>query len=189
MTSRKIRIKATLKSATVRTFLWWGNSDPIDADETFEDSIDSLYQGALALFPHKQLNSDSKFLTSLTWIFEYSELNSEEKLNILRSTKPCNKIIEIESGELEHVLEDTDYDGFEGDFFYHLKTTIDLEIDEIEGAFENLLRDSLYRNFCFVEKIRLNSKFETASDDGEIIEIDNESYLLVPLSQIEINVD
>ena len=39
MTSSKIKLKVTLSSATINTFVWWGNSDPIDVEDAFEDAV------------------------------------------------------------------------------------------------------------------------------------------------------
>ncbi len=189
MSANKRRLKVTLCSSTLTTFLWWGNSDPIEAEDTFEDSIESLYQGRLALIPHKPLDSDFNYPIDSSWTLfqDYSELDINEIKSLCESTNPINKIVEIDCGDISFELLDSDYDGYEGDFYYQLKAEIYIDSDnEDDEFFENNLRDSLCRNLCFVEEVSLNSRFETKSEDGHVIEIDTKKYLLVPLNDIEI---
>jgi len=189
MTSSKRKLKVTLSSATISTFIWWGNSDPIDVEDAFEDAVDGLYQGSLTLMPHKPLDSDFNYpiYSSWTLIHEYSELKGQEKKELLKASNPINRIIQIECDDIEFELEDSDYDGFEGDFYYRLKTEIYIETESLgDDLSESTIRDSLYRNLCFTEEIASHSRFETKSDDGEIIEIAKKKYLLVPLSMIDI---
>ncbi len=190
MSTSKRTLKVTLHSATISTFLWWGNSDPIDAEDTFEDSMDSLYQGTLCLMPHKPLDTGFTYPIDSSWtlIHDYSELNEQDKKEMIEGLKPINRVIAIECGEIEFELEDSDYDGYEGDFYYHLKAEIFIESSAIdENLLESTVRESFYRNLCFIEEIASSSKFETKSEDGRVIEIEDKKYLLVPLSTIEID--
>lgn len=189
MTSSKTKLKVTLTSATINTFIWAGNSDPIDVEDAFEDAKDGLYRGALTLMPHKPLDHDFYYLIDSSWTLSrnYSELKSHEKEELFKTSKPINSIIEIEHCDIKFELEDSDYDGFEGDFYYHLETELYIETDSLsDDHLEGLIRESLFRNLCFTEETD-SSRFETDSDDGEIIEIEKKKYLLVPLSSIEIH--
>ena len=190
MTSSKGKLKVTLSSATINTFIWWGNSDPIEVEDAFEDAVDGLYQGSLTLMPHKSLDSDFHYPIDSSWTLthDYSELKEKEKKDLLKESSPLNRIIRIECDDTEFELEDSDYDGFEGDFYYRLKAEIYIETESLGDDFsESTIRDSLYRNLCFTEEIASYSRFETKSDDGEIIEIAKKKYLLVPVSMIEIH--
>jgi hypothetical protein len=189
MTSSKRRLKVTLTSATINTFIWAGNSDPIDVEDAFEDAIDGLYQGSLTLMPHRPLDSDFHYPIDSSWtlIHDYSEIREHEKEELFKASNPINRIIQIECEDIKFELEDSDYDGFEGDFYYHLEAEIYIETDRLgDDHSESAIRDSLFRNLCFTEETG-SSRFETDSDDGEIIEIAKKKYLLVPIGTIEIH--
>ena len=189
MTSSKGKLKVTLSSATINTFIWAGNSDPIDVEDAFEDAIDALYQGQLTLMPHKPLDSDFHYPIDSSWtlIHDYTEIKGQKKKDLFKGSNPINRIVQIECEQIKFELEESDYDGFEGDFYYHLEAEIYIETESLGDDFsESTIRDSLYRNLCFTEETG-SSRFETDSDDGEIVEIAEKNYLLVPISMIEIH--
>jgi hypothetical protein len=189
MTSSKGKLKVTLSSATINTFIWAGNSDPIDVEDAFEDAIDALYQGQLTLMPHKPLDSDFHYPIDSSWtlIHDYTEIKGQKKKDLFKGSNPINRIVQIECDQIKFELEESDYDGFEGDFYYHLEAEIYIETESLGDDFsESTIRDSLYRNLCFTEETG-SSRFETDSDDGEIVEIAEKNYLLVPISMIEIH--
>ena len=187
MTSGKGKLKVTLSSATINTFIWAGNSDPIDVEDAFEDAIDGLYQGQLTLMPHKPLDSDFHYPIDSSWtlMHDYTEIKGQKKKDLFKGSNPINKIVQIECEQIKFELEESDYDGFEGDFYYHLEAEIYIETESLDDS-ESTIRDFLYRNLCFTEETG-SSRFETDSDDGEIIEIARKKYLLVPISMIEIH--
>ena len=105
MSTSKKMLKVTLHSATISTFLWWGNSDPIDAEDTFEDSMASLYQGTLCLMPHKPLDSGFTYPIDSSWtlIHDYSELNVQEKKEIINV--PLKSMVNVANKTVEKYIQ------------------------------------------------------------------------------------
>ena len=189
MTTGEIRIK--LHSATINTFLWFGNSDPYDADEVFDEATqnESLYSGSLCLWPNRAFNLENLEPSSSSWYLQggFPESEGIPLKELLTSEKLVDQVIKLECEEYDYELEDYDWDGFEGDFFYHLTAEISVFLAEpynlkIQKDIENFL----YQNLCFVEEVN-QSRFETTSDDGEILELGKKrKHLVVPISSYDL---
>lgn len=185
---KAVEIKVKLQSATVQTFIWYGNSDPDDADEVFEDAKDhALYPGILSLWPLRELNSDALSLQSSSWFLQgdFSELKNPTLKDLIATRKLVNQMIEVESGEIEYQLEDFDWDGFEGDFYYQLFAEITIVLRmPLDSQIKEEIRSFLYKNLCFHADIA-DSRFEHSSIVGEKIQLEAKNYLLIPISAFE----
>lgn len=189
MTSSEIRIK--LHSATINTFLWFGNPDPYDADEVFDEATqnESLYSGYLCLWPNRPFNIKNLEPSSSSWHLQggFQESEGRPLKDLLTSEKLVNQIINVECEEYDYELEEYDWDGFEGDFYYHLTAEISIFLAEpYDLEIKKDIENFLYQNLCFVEEIK-QSRFETTSDDGEILELGKKrKYLVVPISSYDL---
>lgn len=184
-----VELKIKLQSATVNTFLWYGNSDPYEVDEVFEDAEnDSLFSGSLCLRPNKQLNLDVLDSASSTWYLagDFSELREQPLKDLLASQNFVNEIIQVKWDEIEHELEDDDWDGFEGDFYYNLSVEISVFLKvPNDSNIQEEIKEFLYENLCFIEDIA-EAEFEHSSTDGEILELEEGSkYLMVPIRSFD----
>ena len=185
-----VELKIKLQSATVNTFLWYGNSDPYEVDEVFDDakSDDSLFSGTLCLRPNKPLNLDALDSASSTWFLDgdFSELQDQPLKDLLASQNFVNEIIQVKWDEIKHELEDDDWDGFEGDFYYNLSVEISIFLKvPNDSKIQEEIKEFLYENLCFLEDIS-ESEFEHSSADGEILELEEDSkYLMVPIRSFD----
>ena len=184
-----VELKIKLQSATVNTFLWYGNSDPYEVDEVFEDAKnDSLFTGSLCLRPDKPLNLDVLDPASSTWHLDgdFSELREEPLKDLLASQNFVSEIIQVKWDEIEHEQEDEDWDGFEGDFYYNLSVEISVFLKvPNDSIIQEEIKEFLYENLCFIEDIS-ESEFEHSSTDGEILELEEGSkYLMVPIRSFD----
>ncbi len=188
-TSGEIRIK--LHSATINTFLWFGNSDPYDADEVFDEATqnESLYSGHLSLWPNRPFNVENLEPSSSSWHLQggFPESEGRPLKDFLTSEELVDQIINVECEEYDYELEEYDWDGFEGDFYYHLTAEISIFLAEpYDLEIKKDIENFLYQNLCFVEEIN-QSRFETTSDDGEMLELGKKKkYLIVPISSYDV---
>jgi hypothetical protein len=183
-------LKIKLQSATVNTFLWYGNSDPYEVDEVFESAVsdDSLFSGYLCLRPNKPLNLDVLDTASSTWYLDgdFSELREEPLKDLLTSQNFVTEIIEVKWDQIEHEQEDCDWDGFEGDFYYNLSVEISVFLKvPNDSIIQEEIKEFVYQNLCFIEDIS-EAEFEHSSADGEILELEEGSkYLMVPIRSLD----
>jgi hypothetical protein len=107
--------------------------------------------------------------------------------DLLTSEKIVDQVIKVECEEYDYELEEYDWDGFEGDFYYHLTAEISVFLVEpYDLKIQKDIEDFLYQNLCFVEEIN-QSRFETTSVDGEILELGKKrKYLVVPISSYDL---
>ena len=186
---KSVEIKIKLQSAVVNTFIWYGNSEPDDVDDVFDDAKDhALYPGFLSLWPLRELNPIFLSPLSSSWYLngDLSELNEQPLKDIFDSQKIVNQVIEVESGEIDYELEEYDWDGFEGDFHYRLTGEISLSLLVPNDArIREEIRDFIYKNLCFVGDVT-SSRFEHTSAEGENIKIEAKEYLILPISQFEL---
>lgn len=192
-----LELKIKLHSATVNTFLWYGNSDPYDDPEYIFDEASGLYTGWLSLWPNKPLNLGFIDSSNSSWHLRNNFLEEREEIGELLATNNLvDKIIEvrfedkpwssIECGDIEYVLEDYDWDGFEGEFQYHLTVEILISLAvPLNSGIQEEIENFIYQNLCFIDDITHN-KFETTSDDGQVFEGKKKSkYLIVPISYFD----
>lgn len=191
-------IKIKLHSATVNTFLWYGNSDPDDdPEQVFDEAAGSLYEGWLSLWPNKPLNLGFLDSSNTSWHLRNNFLEERGEIGELLDTKNLvDQIIEvrfesipwtsIDCGDVQYELEDYDWDGFEGEFYYHLTVEILISLAvPLNSVMQEEIENFIYQNLCFIDDITHN-KFETTSDDGQLFEGKKKSkYLIVPISHFD----
>lgn len=188
---KSVEIKIKLHSATIKTFLWYGNSDPYDADEVFDDATqnESLYSGSLSLWPNKPFNLEFLDPLNPSWYLhaDLSEFQEQPLKDLLASKKLVDQIIKIEHEEIEYELEDYDWDGFEGDFYYHLTSEISVFLATPHNSeIQKEIEDFIYQNLCFIHDIT-NSRYEHKSDNGKLLELEEKSkFLIVPISSFDL---
>jgi hypothetical protein len=179
-----VEVKVKLQSATVETFIWYGNSDPEDADDIFK-AWNSLYWGTLSLWPFKALNKE--FLNPLnpSWYLEANFSNMQPQIDLLVSEQMVNKIIEVSNGEIEFELEEHDWDGFEGSFYYNITGDISVFLRvPFDLAVQREIRDFIYQNVCFIGDN--SNRFEHSSADGETVKLEKQrKHLLVTVRSCE----
>ncbi len=184
--SKAVEIKVKLQSATVQTFIWYGNSDPEDAEEIFK-ARDTLFWGTLSLWPFKALNKE--FLNPLnpSWYLQADFSDLQLQGDSLASEQIVNQIIEVSNGKIVFELEDHDWDGFEGTFFYNISGEISVILRKpLDLAIQREIRDFMYQNVCFIGDN--SNRFEHSSDDGEMVKLDRKrKHLLVTVSSCEIS--
>ena len=175
-----VEVRVKVQSATVQTFIYYGNSDPEDADKIFK-SRDPFFWGHLSLWPFKVLNQE--FLNPLnpSWYLhaDFSELQKEPQKDLFASQQVVNQIIEVSNGETYFELEEHDWDGFEGTFYYNLTGEISVFLRApFDLTIQQEIRDFLYQNVCFIGD--QSTRFPSSSDDGEMVQLKKKyKHLLV----------